>query len=66
MEPFLDQEPCDVFEEHHNHFAVGWIEGYSIRVYRDGRITKAFRTYYDLQQRLADYPLLDEEDYSRP
>lgn len=64
MEPFLDQEPCDLYEEHHQHFAVGWVDGYSIRVYRDGLITEAFRTYYELQQRLTDYPLLDEEDYS--
>lgn len=61
MEPFLDQ---DVFEEHHTHYAVGWVGGYAIRVYRDDQITDAFRTYHELQQRLADYPLLDEEDYS--
>jgi hypothetical protein len=61
MEPFLDQ---DVYDEHHTHFAVGWVDGYSIRVYRDGLITDAFRTYHQIQQRLADYPLLDEEDYS--
>ena len=40
MEPFLDQEPCDVYEEHHNHWAVGWVEGYAIRVFRDGEITE--------------------------
>jgi hypothetical protein len=61
MKPFLDR---DVLEEHHNHWAVGWVDGYAIRVYRRGRITKAFRTYYDLQTRLADYPVLDEDDYS--
>jgi hypothetical protein len=61
MEPFLDQ---DVFEEHHVHFAVAWIDGYAIRVYRDGQVTDAFKTYHDIQNRLADYPLLDEEDYS--
>ncbi len=64
MKPFLDQEPCDVLEEHHNHWAVGWVDGYAIRVYRDGKITKAFRTYHQIQSRLADYPVLDEEDYS--
>jgi hypothetical protein len=61
MEPFLEQ---DVYDEHHNHYAVGWVDGYAIRVYRDGLITEAFRTYHQIQQRLADYPLLDEEDYS--
>jgi hypothetical protein len=63
MEPFLDQEPCGVSEEHHTHFAIGWCEGYSIRVFRDGQITDAFRTYHELQRRLTDYPLLDDEDY---
>ena len=64
MQPFLDQEPCDVMEEHHNHWAVGWVDGYAIRVYRDGQITDAFRTWHDLQARVNDYPLLNEEDYS--
>ena len=54
----------DVLEEDHFHWAVGWIKGYSIRVYRRGRITKAFRTYHELAQRMADYPILDEMDYS--
>ena len=63
MESFL--EGNDVFLEHHHHWACGWIDGYSIRVYRRGRITKAFKAYHALAQRLADYPLLDEEDYSR-
>ena len=59
--PFLDR---DVLEEHHTHWAVGWVDGYAIRVYRRGRITRAFRTYFALQQRLTDYPLLNEDDYS--
>jgi hypothetical protein len=37
----------DVREEHMNHWAVGWIDGFSIRVYDEkGRITKAFRAFY--------------------
>ena len=63
MERFLDQEPCDVIEEHHRSWLCGWIDGYAIRVYRNGKITKAFRTYHELSSRLADYPVLDEEDY---
>lgn len=65
MAPFLDQEPADVMAEHHHHWAVGWVEGYAIRVYRDGQVTDAFHKWHDLQQRLADYPLLDEKDHSR-
>jgi hypothetical protein len=64
MRPFTKGDDPDVVAEHHHHFAVGWVEGYSIKVFKRGRITRAFRTYFDLQQRLADYPLLDEEDYS--
>ena len=55
----------DVVAEHHHHWACGWVDGYSIRVFRRGRITKAFRTYHALAERLADYPILDESDYSR-
>jgi len=64
MQPFLDQESCDVFEEHHRHWACGWVDGYAIRVYRNGQVTEAFRTWHDLQTRMGDYPVLDEEAYS--
>ena len=62
MTPFIKKG--DVVVEHHNHWAVGWVDGYSIRVFRRGHITKAFRTYHQIAQRLTDYPILDEEDYS--
>ncbi len=62
LEPFLDGD--DVHAEHHSHWAVGWIDGYAIRVFRNGEITPAFRAYHELAVRLADYPVLDEEDYS--
>jgi hypothetical protein len=65
MGPFMDGKDTDVVAEHHHHWAVGWIEGYSIRVFRRGRITKAFRRYHELAVRLADYPVLDEEHYSQ-
>ena len=53
-----------VFESH-NHWAVGHIDGFSIRVFRNGEITDAFTKYHELTERLADYPILDEEDYSQ-
>jgi hypothetical protein len=34
-------------------------------VYRDSKITEAFAAYHDLAERLANYPVLDEEDYSK-
>jgi hypothetical protein len=54
---------ADVRPEHHSHWACGYVDGYAIRVYRNGRITKAFRAYMELKDRMANYPLLDETDY---
>lgn len=61
MKPFTDG---DVAFESHSHWAVGHVDGFSIRVFKNGQITKAFETYHDLAQQLADYPILDESDYS--
>lgn len=63
--PFTNGENPDVVPEHHHHWAVGWVDGFSIRVFKRGRITRAFRTYHALAQRMADYPVLDEQDYCR-
>ena len=65
LEPFTDGDDPDVVPEHHSHWAVGWIDGYAIRVFRNGGITSAFRKYHEIAVRLANYPVLDEEDYSR-
>ncbi len=64
LQSFTDGDDPDVHPEHHSHWAVGWIDGYAIRVFRDGEITSAFRRYHEIATRLADYPILDEEDYS--
>jgi hypothetical protein len=66
MKPFADQDEPDVMWEHAGHWAVGWVDGLSIRVYNaSGDITEAFRTYHELMERLEDYPVLNEEDHSR-
>jgi hypothetical protein len=66
MKPFADQDEPDVMWEHAGHWAVGWVDGLSIRVYNaSGEITEAFRTYHELLERLEDYPVLNEEDHSR-
>jgi hypothetical protein len=65
MEPFTHGDDPDVVMESHDHWAVGHVDGFSIRVYRDGEITPAFRQYHDLMEQLYGYPILDEEDYSR-
>jgi hypothetical protein len=64
LTPFSAGDDADVVFETHAHWAVGHVDGFSIRVYRDGAITDAFRAYYALSERLADYPILDECDYS--
>jgi hypothetical protein len=62
LQPFVERG--DVVPECHHHWAVGHVDGFSIRVFRRGRITKAFRKYHELAQRLADHPILDEDDYN--
>jgi hypothetical protein len=65
LEPYTAGDDPDVVMESHDHWAVGHVDGFSIRVFRDGEVTNAFKAYHDLAERLADYPILDEEDYGR-
>jgi hypothetical protein len=64
MESFTDTDDPDVVMESHSHWAVGHVDGFSIRVIRKGEITDAFKAYHELSEQLADCPILDEEDYS--
>ena len=65
MKPFTDGDDPDVVMESHGHWAVGHVDGFSVRVYHNGEITDAFQTYHDLAEQMDGYPILDEEDYSR-
>lgn len=65
LEPFTSGDDPDVVMESHNHWAVGHIDGFSLRVRRDGEITDAFRKYHQLAEAMDQYPILDEEDFSR-
>jgi hypothetical protein len=65
LESFTEGDEPDVVFESHSHWAVGHVDGFSIRVFRDDETTEAFKTYHELGERLVDYPVLDEEDYSR-
>jgi hypothetical protein len=65
LRPFSETETPDLLFETHDHWAVGWVTGFSIRVYRDGQTTEAFETYHGLMERLEAYAILDEADYSR-
>ena len=60
-----ESENPDVVFESHSHWAVGHVDGFSLRVNRDGEITGAFRAYHGLMERLEAYPVLDESDYGR-
>lgn len=66
LEPFTEGDDPDVVGEQHDHWACGWIDGFSIRVFRtrSGEITEAFKVYHALTARMTDYPVLDESDYS--
>ena len=65
MEPFTEGDNPDAIAERHSHWACGYVDGYSIRVYgEDGEPTAAFATWCDIQARLDDYPVLDESDWS--
>lgn len=64
MLPFSEGDDPNVVFESHSHWAVGHVDGFSIHVFKRGQITKAFRTYHELAERMADYLILDESDYS--
>lgn len=65
MRLFSEGDEPDVVFESHSHWAVGHVDGFSVRVYKkNGDITKAFETYHDLARQIEDYPILDETDYS--
>ena len=65
LQPFIEGDDPDVVIETHGHWAVGNVKGLSLRVRMpDGSITPAFEEFCRIQQELANYPVLDESDYS--
>lgn len=69
LTPFIDADrdgdDLDVYRESHSHWAAGHVDGYAIRVYRDGAITDAFRAYHELMLAMDDYPVLSDETISQ-
>ena len=66
LDRFTEGDDPDLVFETHSHWACGHIDGFSVRVFRpDGTITEAFKDVCGIQERLDNYPLLDEEDYSQ-
>lgn len=58
--------PKDVSDERFNHWAVGWIDHLLVRMLdKRGKVTKAGVAALEWQDKLEDYPVADEEDYSR-
>jgi hypothetical protein len=53
--------------EAHSTWVGPWVEGFSIKVFDKpkGKITSAFRDLYEILCELEDYPVLDEDDWSR-
>jgi hypothetical protein len=64
MRPFSVGDDPDVTFERHGHWAVGYVDGFSIRVYRDGKITEAFKKLHELRLGMDEYPILNESLYS--
>ena len=65
MAPFTEGDDSDVMIESHTHWAVGHVDGFSIRVFdSNGDITPAFKAYHELAEAMEAYPILDESDYS--
>lgn len=60
-----DDNTEDVYVAGARHFLVGWTDTLFVRVRdEDGGYTPAFRRAWEWSEKLADYPLADEMDYS--
>lgn len=64
LAPYLRGDEPDVVIEHHSHWAVGYLDGFSLRVYGKDGTTDAFREFCRIQDDLDAYPILNEADYS--
>ncbi len=65
LQPLTEGDDPDVRFERHSHWAVGHVDGFLLRVYKNGAITEAFKKLVELKDRLANYPILNEEDHSK-
>jgi hypothetical protein len=65
LRPFSESDYPDLVFERHSHWAVSYVDGFSIRVFKaDGSITPAFEEFCRIKAELDAYPVLDEQDYS--
>jgi hypothetical protein len=62
MMPFTKGRNPTVRLTRFNHWAVGWIDAVVVKVFlRNGKISPAFTKMFELNQRLTEYPVLDEQ-----
>lgn len=55
----------DVEEHSFSHWAVGWVEHLFVRIHDEGgEFTPAFVAIMEWEERLEEYPIADEDDYS--
>jgi len=65
LRPFIEGDDPDLVFESHSHWAVGHVDGFSLRVHQpDGSITPAFEEFCHIKEELEAYPILNESDYS--
>jgi hypothetical protein len=65
LRPFSEDDDPDLVFERHSHWAVGYLDGFSLRVVKaDGTTTPAFEEFCRIKAELDAYPVLDEQDYS--
>jgi hypothetical protein len=65
LQPYSEGDDPDLVFERHSSWLVGHLDGVSIWVFRsDGTISPAFQEFCRIKERLGDYPILDEADYS--
>jgi hypothetical protein len=65
LRPFSEGHDPDFVFERHIHWAVGYLDGFSIRVFKaDGTITPAFEEFCRIKSELDAYPVLDEQDFT--
>lgn len=65
LKPFAEGDDPDLVFESHSHWAVGHVDGFSIRVFNADGITPAFGEFCRIKEELDAYPVLDESDYSK-
>jgi hypothetical protein len=65
MLPFTEGDSPDASLVRHSHWAVGFVDGYEIRVYdAAGTVTDAFKQWVEIKESLEGYGCLDETIYS--